>query len=253
MVKIERALISVSDKDGIVDFARGLKDHGVEIISTGGTALLLERSGIRTTGISEVTGFPEMLDGRVKTLHPNIHAGLLARRDSPEHMRQLEKIKVKKIDMVVVNLYPFKDTVLKPGVSLEEVIENIDIGGPSMIRAAAKNYSSVAVVTGPGRYTPLLEEMQTLPEGSVPRRSKALMLEAFRHTANYDAMIAQHLAGEFPGPLFPSIFTMRHGEGAGPALRREPIPAGGVLRRPLRDRRGRREDEAAARQGAIVQ
>jgi phosphoribosylaminoimidazolecarboxamide formyltransferase/IMP cyclohydrolase len=206
LVKIERALISVSDKDGIVDFARGLKDHGVEIISTGGTALLLERSGIRTTGISEVTGFPEMLDGRVKTLHPNIHAGLLARRDSPEHMRQLEKIKVKKIDMVVVNLYPFKDTVLKPGVSLEEVIENIDIGGPSMIRAAAKNYSSVAVVTGPGRYTSLLEEINA-SGGIGPETLKALMLEAFRHTANYDAMIAQHLAGEFPGPLFPSIFT----------------------------------------------
>jgi phosphoribosylaminoimidazolecarboxamide formyltransferase / IMP cyclohydrolase len=208
LVKIERALISVSNKDGIVDFARGLKDLGVEIISTGGTALLLERNGVRTIGISEVTGFPEMLDGRVKTLHPNIHAGLLARRDSPEHMHQLEKIKVKKIDMVVVNLYPFKATVLKPGVTMEEVIENIDIGGPSMIRAGGKNYEAVAVVTDPTKYVPVLEEMRA-GGGTVGMETlKALMLEAFRHTANYDALIAQHLSGSFPGPQFPSTLTV---------------------------------------------
>ena len=128
MINIERALISVSNKDGVVDFARDLSDMGVEIISTGGTAALLEKHGIRTTNISDVTGFPEMLDGRVKTLHPNIHAGLLARRDMPEHMAKLEEMGIKKIDMVVVNLYPFKETVLKPNVSLDEVIENIDIG-----------------------------------------------------------------------------------------------------------------------------
>jgi phosphoribosylaminoimidazolecarboxamide formyltransferase/IMP cyclohydrolase len=166
LVKIERALISVSNKDGIVDFARGLKDNGVEIISTGGTALLLERNGIKTVSISDVTGFPEMMDGRVKTLHPNIHAALLARRDRPEHMRQLEKLKIKKIDMVVVNLYPFRDTVLKPNVTLDEVVENIDIGGPSMIRAAAKNYEAVAVVTDPARYGPILEEL-SVSGGSV--------------------------------------------------------------------------------------
>lgn len=208
MVKIERALISVSNKDGIVDFARGLKDNGVEIISTGGTALLLERNGIKTVSISDVTGFPEMMDGRVKTLHPNIHAALLARRDRPEHMRQLEKLKIKKIDMVVVNLYPFRDTVLKPNVTLDEVVENIDIGGPSMIRAAAKNYEAVAVVTDPARYGPILEEL-SVSGGSVGEETlKELMLEAFRSTANYDALIAQHLAGSFPGPQFPDTLTV---------------------------------------------
>jgi len=207
LVKIERALISVSNKDGIVDFARDLADMGVEIISTGGTAALLEKNGLRTVNISDVTGFPEMLDGRVKTLHPNIHAGLLARRDVPEHMAKLEEMRIRKIDMVVVNLYPFRETVLKPGVSLEEVIENIDIGGPSMIRAAAKNYESVAVVTNPARYRGIAEELRTT--GNIgPDTLKALMLEAFQATANYDALIAQHLSGAFNGPQFPDQLTL---------------------------------------------
>ena len=208
MVKIERALISVSNKDGIVDFARGLMEHGVEIISTGGTALLLERNGVRTVRISDVTGYPEMLDGRVKTLHPNIHAGLLARRDRPDHMHQLDKMKIKKIDMVVVNLYPFRDTVLKPNVGLEEIIENIDIGGPSIIRAASKNYGSVAVITDPAMYTSVLEEMKASNGCLGEETLQALMLEAFRATANYDALVAQHLAGRFPGPKFPSSLTV---------------------------------------------
>lgn len=207
MVKIERALISVSNKDGIVDFARGLSANGVEIISTGGTASLLEKNGLKTIGISDVTGFPEMLDGRVKTLHPNIHAGLLARRDMPEHMSKLAEMNIHPIDMVVVNLYPFKETVLKPGVSLEEVIENIDIGGPSMIRAAAKNYRSVAVITNPGRYSSVLEEMNGT--GGISEATLgSLMLEAFQHTAQYDALIAQHLGGVFKGPQFPERLTL---------------------------------------------
>ena len=207
MVKIERALISVSNKDGIVDFARGLSANGVEIISTGGTASLLEKNGLKTIGVSDITGFPEMLDGRVKTLHPNIHAGLLARRDMPEHMSKLAEMKIRPIDMVVANLYPFKETVLKPGVSLEEVIENIDIGGPSMIRAAAKNYRSVAVVTDPGRYGPVLEEMNST--GGIGEATLgSLMLEAFQHTAQYDTLIAQHLGGVFDAPQFPERLTV---------------------------------------------
>ena len=207
MVKIERALISVSDKSGIVDFARDLSDMGVEIISTGGTAALLEKNGLKTIGISDVTGFPEMLDGRVKTLHPNIHAGLLARRDVPEHMAKLAEMGIRPIDMVVVNLYPFRDTVLKPGVSLDEVIENIDIGGPSMIRAAAKNYRSVAVVTDPKRYGGIADEMKSTG-GLSDSTLSSLMLEAFRSTAQYDAMIAQHLGGVFDGPQFPDRLTL---------------------------------------------
>ncbi len=207
MVRIERALISVSNKDGLVDFATGLKDMGVEIFSTGGTATLLERSGIRTVGVSEVTGWPEMLDGRVKTLHPAIHAGILARRDSPEHMAQLEKARIKKIDMVVVNLYPFKETVLK-GAPLEEIIENIDIGGPSLIRAAAKNYEGVAVVTNPARYPSLLKEMQASNSVVGEETLRALALEAYRSTAVYDAMISSYLARVFPSEMFPETYTI---------------------------------------------
>ena len=207
MARIERALISVSDKTGLVEFARGLKDMGVEIISTGGTAALLDRSDIRTIGISEITGWPEMLDGRVKTLHPIVHAGILARRDSPEHMLQLEKLKIKRIDMVVANLYPFKETVLK-GASLDEIIENIDIGGPSMIRAAAKNYMGVAVVTNPSKYQPLLEEMRANDRTLKEETHEALMLEALRTTAVYDSMIFTYLAKVFPSELFPSTYSL---------------------------------------------
>jgi len=207
LVKIERALISVSDKSGIVEFARDLNDLGVEIISTGGTASLLEKNGLKITGISDITGFPEMLDGRVKTLHPNIHAGLLARRDMPDHMSKLKEMDISPIDMVVVNLYPFKDTALKPDVSLEEVIENIDIGGPSMIRAAAKNYNSVAVVTNPERYRDIIEEMKDAGEIGEATLS-SLMLEAFQSTAQYDSFIAQYLNNVFPGPEFPAHLTL---------------------------------------------
>ena len=152
LVTIKRAIISVSDKTGVVDFAKKLREYGVEIISTGGTYKLLKENGIEVKEVSDVTGFPEMLDGRVKTLHPKIHGGLLARRDVPDHMKAIADMGIEPIDMVVVNLYPFKNTVLKEGSTLEDIVENIDIGGPSMIRAAAKNYKSVAVVTEPSQY-----------------------------------------------------------------------------------------------------
>ncbi|MDD1756334.1 MAG: bifunctional phosphoribosylaminoimidazolecarboxamide formyltransferase/IMP cyclohydrolase [Methanomassiliicoccales archaeon] len=207
MVRVERALLSVSNKDGLVDFAKGLRELGVEIISTGGTAALLEKNGIKTIGISEVTGWPEMLDGRVKTLHPAIHAGILARRGSKDHMAQLHKAGLKKIDMVVVNLYPFKETVLK-GAPLDEIIENIDIGGPSLIRAAAKNYEGVAVVTNPARYPDILQEMRASASQVGEDTLRRLALEAYRSTAVYDAMISSYLARVFPGDAFPSSYSL---------------------------------------------
>ena len=149
---ITRALISVSDKTGVIDFAKGLSKLGVEILSTGGTSSVLSKAGIKIKEVSDITGFPEMLDGRVKTLHPVIHAGILARRDIKEHMNALKKQNIERIDIVVCNLYPFEETIQKPKVSIEEVIENIDIGGPTLIRAAAKNYEDVLVVTNPKQY-----------------------------------------------------------------------------------------------------
>ncbi|MFA5313427.1 MAG: bifunctional phosphoribosylaminoimidazolecarboxamide formyltransferase/IMP cyclohydrolase, partial [Methanomassiliicoccales archaeon] len=218
--KIERAVISVSNKDGIVDFAKGLSSLGVEIVSTGGTASLLRKNGIETVGISEVTGFPEMLDGRVKTLHPLIFAGILAKRDSADHMGQLSHMNIKKVDMVVVNLYPFKQTVLKDPKDMDEIIENIDIGGPSMIRAAAKNYEGVAVVTSPSTYQSVFDEMKLNDNSLSLETRKRLMLEAFRTTANYDCMISNFLGKSFPTELFPSTlnigmekaFDLRYGE-----------------------------------------
>ena len=161
MADKRRALISVSDKTGVVDFARALVELGFEIISTGGTEKALKEAGLSPINISDVTGFPECLDGRVKTLHPAVHAGLLARRDIPEHMRTLEKLGISRIDVVAVNLYPFKATVEKPGVTLEEAIENIDIGGPTMIRSAAKNYPGVIVVVDPADYAETIERIKT--------------------------------------------------------------------------------------------
>ena len=215
---IERALISVSDKDGLVDFARGLQEMGVEIVSTGGTAALLDKNGIRTVEVSDLTGFPEMLDGRVKTLHPKVHAGILARRDVEDHMRQIAEMDIKRIDMVVINLYPFKETVAR-GADLEDVIENIDIGGPSMIRAAAKNYGSVAVVTDPAQYSPILEELRASGGLGMETLSK-LMLDAFHATAHYDAMIAEQLGKRLGEELFPptypipleKVMDLRYGE-----------------------------------------
>src|ERR1035437_5113732 len=160
-MKIRQALLSLSDKRGALEFAQGLSAHGVKLLSTGGTAKLLRDAGFAVTEIGDYTGFPEMLDGRVKTLHPKVHAGILARRDLPEHLATIEKHGIPAIDLVCVNLYPFRETIAKPDVTLAEAIENIDIGGPAMVRSAAKNYTGVAVVTDPEDYVALLAEMQT--------------------------------------------------------------------------------------------
>ena len=202
MTKVKRALISVSDKTGIVDFARNLSGLGVEILSTGGTAKALREAKIKVIDVSEVTGFPEILDGRVKTLHPMIHGGLLALRENPGHMEQIEKLRIKPIDMVVVNLYPFEKTISKPGCPLEEAIENIDIGGPSMLRSAAKNYTGVAVIVNPKHYGEVLNELRSA--GSIGEAiRKRLMVEVFAHTAAYDRIIHRYLAEKFLAPMVP--------------------------------------------------
>ncbi|MBP3853159.1 MAG: bifunctional phosphoribosylaminoimidazolecarboxamide formyltransferase/IMP cyclohydrolase, partial [Erysipelotrichaceae bacterium] len=157
---MKRALISVSDKTGLVEFAKGLEAAGYEIISTGGTKKALEDAGLKPIGISDVTGFPEIMDGRVKTLHPNVHGALLCVRDNPDHVKQIKDLGIEYIDLVCVNLYPFKETVQKEGVSHEEIIENIDIGGPSMLRSASKNYQSIPVLCDPADYDVVLKEIQ---------------------------------------------------------------------------------------------
>ncbi len=206
-MKIKRALISVSDKSGIVEFAQELIKMGVEIISTGGTAKALTNAGVKVTGISEVTGFPECLDGRVKTLHPRIHGGLLALRDNDGHMSTLESLHIEPIDMVIVNLYPFRKTIEKADVGLEEAIENIDIGGPSMLRAGAKNYRFVTVVVDPIDYEIVLYEMKNI--GDVTENTKfKLASKVFAHTAHYDTLIASYLWQKAEMEKYPDIITM---------------------------------------------
>ena len=187
-----RALVSVSDKTGLVDFVKGLVDLGWEIIATGGTQKLLEKEGVKTIGISEVTGFPEILDGRVKTLHPKVHGGILARRDVPAHMETLKKNEVETIDLVCVNLYPFRQTIAKEGVTLEDAIENIDIGGPSMVRSAAKNWRDVTIVCNPADYDTVLAELREKGTTTPETRLK-LSAKAYTHTAEYDACIATYM------------------------------------------------------------
>ena len=194
-MKIRRALVSVHDKTGVVELAKGLAGLGIEIVSTGGTASLLRASGITVRDVSDVTGFPEMMDGRVKTLHPKIHGGILARRDAPEHLAALERHGIPPIDLVVVALYPFEQTVAKPGVTAAEAIEQIDVGGPTMIRAAAKNHAAVAVVTAPSQYGAVLDEL-TRTGGALSGATRdRLAREAFARTAEYDAAIARWLSG----------------------------------------------------------
>jgi phosphoribosylaminoimidazolecarboxamide formyltransferase/IMP cyclohydrolase len=217
---IQRALVSVSNKKGIVEFAKGLSAMGVEILSTGGTAKALRDAGIPVVEVSDHTGFPEMLEGRLKTLHPKIHGGLLARRDNPKDMEDIKKHGIMPIDMVVVNLYPFEETVSRPGVTFEEAIENIDIGGPTMLRAASKNFQDVAVAVDPGDYGRILEEMKAA--GDISRKTKLeLAGKVFAHTARYDTLIAEYLAGmtekerSFPGFLtmsFKQVAVLRYGE-----------------------------------------
>ena len=217
MAEKRRALISVSDKTGVVEFARALDELGFEIVSTGGTEKALLQAGLHPVNISDITGFPECLDGRVKTLHPVVHAGLLARRDLPEHMQTLEKLGIQKIDVVAVNLYPFKATVEKPGVTLEEAIENIDIGGPTMIRSAAKNYPGVIVLVDPADYDEAIERIKT-DTADRDWRFK-LSYKVFRHTAVYDTMISNYMQKKL-GIEFPDQVTfayekkqdMRYGE-----------------------------------------
>ncbi|MEX5398347.1 bifunctional phosphoribosylaminoimidazolecarboxamide formyltransferase/IMP cyclohydrolase [Streptococcus sp. ZJ93] len=214
----KKALISVSDKTGIVELAQSLVQLGWEIISTGGTKLALDSAGIATLAIDDVTGFPEMMDGRVKTLHPKIHGGLLARRDVNSHIEATKDHGIDLIDLVVVNLYPFKETVMKPDVAYADAVENIDIGGPSMLRSAAKNHASVTVVVDPADYQGVLEELRATGETSLTTR-KRLAAKVFRHTAAYDALIAdyftQQVGEEKPEKLtltYELKQSMRYGE-----------------------------------------
>jgi phosphoribosylaminoimidazolecarboxamide formyltransferase/IMP cyclohydrolase len=213
---VKRALLSVSDKTGIAEFARGLESLGVEIISTGGTAKTLRDAGIEVTEVSEVTGFPEMMGGRVKTLHPRIHGGLLCLRDSEEQMAEAVKEDISLIDMVAVNLYPFEMTVSKEGVELEEAIENIDIGGPTLLRSAAKNYRSVIVISDPSDYGHVLKELRS--SGKVTDSTRAALgVKAFRHTADYDAAIDTYMSRTLLGEevlrlKFTGGVKLRYGE-----------------------------------------
>jgi phosphoribosylaminoimidazolecarboxamide formyltransferase / IMP cyclohydrolase len=238
-LRIRQALISVSDKRGVVDFAKALAAMQVRILSTGGTADMLASHGIAVTQVAEVTGFPEMLDGRVKTLHPKIHGGILARRDRPEHMQAIAQAGIEAIDLVAVNLYPFAATIAKEGCSLADAVENIDIGGPAMLRAAAKNYAGVAVVVDPADYVKIIEELQA-NGGLLSEDTRfALAKKAFAHTAAYDGAIADYLSGEakeFPDRLhmeWEKVQDMRYGENPHQraAFYREALPAEGSLAR----------------------
>jgi phosphoribosylaminoimidazolecarboxamide formyltransferase/IMP cyclohydrolase len=191
--RIERALISVSDKQGVVDFSRALAQMGVELVSTGGTAALLRENKILVKDVAELTGFPEMMDGRVKTLHPKIHGGILALRDNPEHVAKMKEHGIKPIDLVVVNLYPFEAAVAR-GAGFEEIVENIDIGGPSMVRAAAKNHQHVGVVVDPADYNSILDEMKTNGGALSPATHFRLFCKAFQHTSHYDDAISNYFS-----------------------------------------------------------
>ena len=212
------ALISVSDKTGIADFAKELSALGFSILSTGGTAKLLRDAGLDVTNVSDVTGFPECLDGRVKTLHPKIHGGLLAMRSNPEHMDKLRELGIDTIDIAVINLYPFRQTIEKPNVTFEDAVENIDIGGPAMIRAAAKNHNDVTVITDPADYERVLSELKADGKTTYETR-RYLAYKVFAHTAAYDAMIADYMRKqcgiEFPDSLtlpFEAVQDLRYGE-----------------------------------------
>jgi len=193
MGKIERAIISVTDKSGIVEFANSLSGLGVQILSTGGTARALREGEISVTDISEYTGFPEMMDGRVKTLHPKVHGGLLGLRDNPDHVEMMKTHGIKTIDMVVVNLYQFEKTVAKEGVTLEEAIENIDIGGPSMLRSSAKNFRYVTVIIDPADYEVVLQEMKKTGGETTLKTRFRLARKVFQLTHQYDGAISEYL------------------------------------------------------------
>jgi phosphoribosylaminoimidazolecarboxamide formyltransferase/IMP cyclohydrolase len=204
---IRRALLSASDKTGLLDLARGLADFHVELISTGGTRKTLADAGLVVRDVSEVTGFPEMLDGRVKTLHPRIHGGILAVRDNPEHVKTLHQHGISPIDLVVCNLYPFEAVASRPGATHEEIIENIDIGGPSLVRSAAKNYRDVAIVTNPDQYTAIIEEMRKTNGALSQETRQRLAAAAFARTAAYDRAISAYFSGA--GEPFPDSLDLR--------------------------------------------
>ena len=240
--KVAQALLSVSDKSGIVDFARGLAARDVRLLSTGGTARVLSAARLPVTDVGSYTGFPEMLDGRVKTLHPKVHAGILARRDVAEHTAALERHAIPPIDLVVVNLYPFRETVAKPGCSLDDAIENIDIGGPAMVRSAAKNWEHVGVVVRPQDYAEVLDELARNGNVLSPALRFRLMQRAFAHTASYDGAIANWIGARdvagtvqhFPQSLHfaaDKVQDMRYGENPHQraALYREPGAPAGTL------------------------
>src|SRR5262245_42789138 len=242
MAVIRQALLSVSDKTGIVDFARGLAGLGVRLISTGGTARLLQDSGVRVTEVADYTGFTEMLDGRVKTLHPKVHAGILARRDVPAHMAALAQAGIETIDLVAINLYPFAATVARPGCTLPEAIENIDIGGPALLRSAAKNHEHVAGVTDPADYPVVLKELNAAAGALGAETRFRLAQKAFSHTAHYDGAISNYLTSidaaggraRFPGQLnlqLERVQALRYGENPHQqaALYRDLEPAAGSL------------------------
>jgi len=211
MAKIQRALISVSDKSGIVPFAQALAGMGIEIISTGGTAEMLKKGGITVTDVGDYTGFPEMMDGRVKTLHPKIHGGILALRDNPEHLQTLQEYDIPPIDMVVVNLYPFEKTTQKENCTLEEAIENIDIGGPTMLRSAAKNYRFVTVIIDPADYDPVLKALQA-GNGEIGESLRMqLAQKVFAFTARYDSLISTYLDHAcHPETSFPEVLHLNY-------------------------------------------
>lgn len=194
MKKIERAIISVTDKSGVVDFAKSLSRFGVEILSTGGTAKAMREGGVAVKDISEYTGFPEMLDGRVKTLHPKVHGGLLGMRDNPEHVKMMQGHGIQNIDLLVVNLYQFEKTVAKEGVTLEEAIENIDIGGPAMLRSSAKNFRDVTVLVDPADYEVVLKEMEESGGGTTLETRYRLAKKVYQLTHQYDGAISEYLA-----------------------------------------------------------
>jgi phosphoribosylaminoimidazolecarboxamide formyltransferase / IMP cyclohydrolase len=206
---IRRALLSVSDKTGLVELARALAGHGVELISTGGTRKALADAGLAVRDVSEVTGFPEMLDGRVKTLHPLVHGGLLAVRDNPQHMATVSQHGIGLIDLVVCNLYPFEQTVARPGSTHDEIIENIDIGGPSMVRSAAKNYHDVAIVTDPAQYPAILEELRANAGALSLATRERLAAAAFARTASYDRAVSAYFAGRGGAEEWPALLDLR--------------------------------------------
>ncbi|MBI5137079.1 MAG: bifunctional phosphoribosylaminoimidazolecarboxamide formyltransferase/IMP cyclohydrolase [Nitrospirae bacterium] len=209
MASIRRALISVSDKTGVTEFARAVAAMGVEILSTGGTARILRDAGLTVRDVSDYTGFPEIMEGRVKTLHPKVHGGLLGRRDVPAHLAAMDQHGIQPIDLVVVNLYPFEATIAKPDCSEEDAIENIDIGGPTMLRSAAKNHADVTVIVDPADYRTVLDELR---QGSVSRAINArLARKVFEHTAHYDAVISAYLAAREPdGEKFPKVLSLTY-------------------------------------------